>query len=79
MTEPAYRRLRDLNERYGLGNNYVLTVLLKRLDDYAEPERLEAAFRDFISEYGAPAAAAEMKQEKTTPDAQPPAGDTEDR
>lgn len=56
VTGPAYDRLRALNARHGLSNNYLLTVLLERLDDYADPERLDAAFRDFIAEYGAPGA-----------------------
>ncbi|MEM6488516.1 MAG: hypothetical protein AAF677_09675 [Pseudomonadota bacterium] len=54
LTEEAYASLRALNERYGLGNNYLLTVLLERLDDIAEPEALDGAFRAFIAEYGAP-------------------------
>lgn len=54
LTDSAYARLRALNEVYGLGNNYLLTVLLERLDDVADPEKLDAAFRDFIKEYGAP-------------------------
>ncbi|MEM6438277.1 MAG: hypothetical protein AAF763_01070 [Pseudomonadota bacterium] len=54
LTEPAYQRLRALNESYGLGNNYLLTVLLERLDDYADEAKLAAAFEDFIAEYGAP-------------------------
>ena len=54
LTEPAYDRLRALNEAYGLGNNYLLTVLLERLDEIADPDRLDAAFRAFIAEYGAP-------------------------
>ncbi len=54
VTEEAYGRLRELNARYGLSNNYLLTVLLERLDAYADAERLEAVFRDFISDYGAP-------------------------
>ncbi len=53
-TEEAYARLRALNARYGLSNNYLLTVLLERLDDYADADRLAAAFDDFIAEYGAP-------------------------
>ena len=56
LTEPAYEKLRALNESYGLGNNYLLTVLLERLDDYADPAQLAAAFEEFIAEYGAPAA-----------------------
>ncbi len=54
LTEAAYGRLRQLNETWGLSNNYLLTVLLERLDDYADKARLEAAFRDFIAEYGTP-------------------------
>ncbi len=55
LTEPAHARLRALNARYGLSNSYLLTVLLERLDDIADAERLDRAFREFIAEYGAPA------------------------
>lgn len=55
FTEPAYERLRAFNEEYGLGNNYLLTVLLERLDDYADADKLAAVFEEFIEEYGAPA------------------------
>ena len=55
LTDPAYERLRALNEEYGLGNNYLLTVLLERLDDYADADKLAAVFDEFIAEYGAPA------------------------
>lgn len=54
LTDAAYRRLRRLNRTYGLGNNYLLTVLLENLDHIAEPAQLDAAFRAFIAEYGAP-------------------------
>ncbi len=54
LTEDAYARLRALNEAYNLGNNYLLTVLLERLDDYADADKLDVVFRDFIAEYGAP-------------------------
>lgn len=54
LTEEAYARLRALNARYGLGNDYLLVVLLERLDDYADPGKLDSAFREFIAEYGAP-------------------------
>ena len=54
LTEPAYERLRALNEEYGMGNNYLLTVLLERLDDYADADKLVAVFEEFIEEYGAP-------------------------
>lgn len=56
LTEAAHDRLRALNARHGLGNNYLLTVLLERLDDYADPAALDAAFADFIAAYGAPKA-----------------------
>ena len=54
LTDAAYARLRDLNDRYGLGNNYLLVVLLEHLDDYADADRLDTVFREFIDEYGAP-------------------------
>ena len=54
LTENAYMRLRALNGRYGLSNNYLLTVLLERLDEYADKKRLAAAFDALIAEYGAP-------------------------
>lgn len=57
LSEAAYARLRALNDRYGLGNNYLLVVLLEKLDDYADPGSLHKAFDDFIAEYGAPAKA----------------------
>ena len=61
LTEKAYGRLRDLNAEYGLGNNYLLTVLLENLDRFADPARLKGAFEDFIPEYGAPQPGAGMK------------------
>lgn len=57
MTDAAYDRLRALNALYGLSNNYLLTVLLERLDDYADSGRLDAVFRGFVAEHGAPAPA----------------------
>ncbi|MFT6582823.1 MAG: hypothetical protein ACJAU6_003269 [Alphaproteobacteria bacterium] len=54
LSENAYARLRALNERWGLGNNYLLVVLLEKLDEFADPENLDKAFEDFIEEYGAP-------------------------
>lgn len=55
LTEEAYERLRGLNAAYGLSNNYLLTVLLERLDEFADPAKLDAAYQRFIAEYGAPA------------------------
>ncbi|MCR9139332.1 MAG: hypothetical protein NXI27_25255 [Alphaproteobacteria bacterium] len=54
LTEDAYSRLRDLNEKWGLGNNYLLVVLLEHLDAYADADKLDTVFRDFIEEFGAP-------------------------
>ncbi|MEO0621918.1 MAG: hypothetical protein AAF183_06775 [Pseudomonadota bacterium] len=56
LTEPAYARLRALNAEYGLGNDYLLVVLLEHLDEYADEGRLKAAFETFIAEFGAPPA-----------------------
>lgn len=54
MTDKAYARLRALNTEYGLGNNYLLVVLLENLDEFADPALLEAAFGKFLEEYGGP-------------------------
>ena len=54
LTEAAYARLRELNADWGLGNNYLLVVLLENLDRYADKDRLDDVFRAFIEEYGAP-------------------------
>ncbi|MGB7285798.1 MAG: hypothetical protein WBC71_02600 [Salaquimonas sp.] len=54
MSEAAYERLRELNKHHGLGNNYLLTVLLENLDTYCDQAKLETVFAEFISEYGSP-------------------------
>lgn len=54
LSEDAYARLRNLNERWGLGNNYLLVVLLEYLDTYADSKKLDEVFETFIEEYGAP-------------------------
>jgi len=54
LSEPAYARLRALNAEYGLGNNYLLTVLLENLDEIADAGALRRAFDRFVAEYGAP-------------------------
>ena len=56
LSDTAYNRLRAISAETGLSNNYCLTVLLENLDAIAAPGRLEAAYRRFIAEYGAPAA-----------------------
>ena len=57
LSEAAYARIRKLNETWQLGNNYLLTALLERLDAYADPTKLDQVFKDFIDEYGAPKSA----------------------
>ena len=52
---------RALNEKYGLGNNYLLTVLLENLDETTAAKKLDKAFKRFIAEYGAPSPAVAMK------------------
>jgi len=54
LSEKAYANLRDLNAKWGLGNNYLLVVLLENLDQVADQQSLDKAFEDFIAEYGAP-------------------------
>lgn len=54
LSEDAYARLRGLNAAYGLGNNYLLTVLLENLDRIVDADEMDRVYRDFIAEYGAP-------------------------
>ena len=54
LSEAAYAKLRALNGKWGLGNNYLLVVLLENLERYADQEELDRVFREFIDEYGAP-------------------------
>lgn len=54
LTEAAHDRLRELNARWKLSNNYLLVVLLENLDAIADPDKLDQAFERFIAEYGAP-------------------------
>lgn len=54
LTEEAYANLRQLNDKWLLGNNYLLVVLLENLEKFADKDRLEQVFEEFIREYGAP-------------------------
>ncbi|MDF1719513.1 MAG: hypothetical protein P1U65_02460 [Minwuia sp.] len=56
LSEDAYARLRALNARHGFGNNYLLTILLERLDDVVDAEALDRIYAEFAAEYGAPSA-----------------------
>ncbi|WP_428386228.1 hypothetical protein [Mucisphaera sp.] len=55
LSEEAYGRLRLLNEAYGYGNNYLLTVLLEHLDELTTEKKLERVFGRFEAAYGSPA------------------------
>ena len=55
LSEKAYEQLRQLNEQYHYGNNYLLTIILENLDSIADQEALDRAFAAFAEEYGAPA------------------------
>lgn len=57
LSEKAYARLRDLNEQYHYGNNYLLTILLENLDEVVNQAALKQAYASFETEYGAPKAA----------------------
>lgn len=54
MTEKAYARLRALAAETGLGNNYLLTILLENLDRFADQGELNAVFEEIFETYGRP-------------------------
>lgn len=54
-SEKAYDVLRELNGQYHYSNNYLITILLENLDKFADREKLDQVFKDFIQEYGQPA------------------------
>ena len=55
LSEDAYSRLRQLNEKYHYGNNYLLTILLENFDAIVDEDAVDKVFADFAAEYGAPA------------------------
>ena len=63
MSEDAYRQLRALNDKYGYGNNYLLTIVLEHFEEITDSEAVDRVFADFAEEYGAPAAG-QMKRNK---------------
>ena len=63
LSEKAYAQLRSLNEKYGYGNNYLLTVLLENLERISNQDALEHAFTVFEAEYGAPETAKKKKKQ----------------
>jgi hypothetical protein len=62
LSEAAYENLRQLNERYHYGNNYLLTILLENIESIADRDALDKAFTDFAAEFGAPAPGNAKKQ-----------------
>lgn len=54
LSEEAYAQLRALNARYGYGNNYLLTILLENLEEFADEQAMDQVFQRFIAAYGAP-------------------------
>ncbi|MEO1700893.1 MAG: hypothetical protein AAFR71_02485 [Pseudomonadota bacterium] len=54
ISTTAYAKLRALNERHHLSNNYLLTVLLKNIDEIADDAKLDGALQRFIAKFGAP-------------------------
>ena len=54
LSDEAYAKLRTLNQKWGLGNNYLLEVLLMHLDEIADPAQLDAVFEHWIAHWGAP-------------------------
>ena len=61
LSDKAYENLRDLNKRYGYGNNYLLTIILESVDRVLDPSELDLIFREFENEYGAPKLASMKK------------------
>ncbi len=55
LSEEAYAQLRALNQQFGYGNNYLLTILLENFEAITKAGAVKKAFADFAAEYGAPA------------------------
>ncbi len=55
LSDKAYKILRALNEKYGYGNNYLLTILLENFEGITSHKEVEKVFDKFKAEYGAPA------------------------
>lgn len=54
LSDEAYAKLRALNAKWGLGNNYLLEVLLMHLEQVTDAEALDQVFEQWITEWGAP-------------------------
>ena len=55
LSEKAYKQLRGLNEEYGYGNNYLLTIVLENFEAITDPKAVAKIFSDFKAGYGSPA------------------------
>lgn len=51
LTGAAYANLRVLAERSGLGNNYVLTVLLEEMGRVVDLDAFDAAVREMLDRH----------------------------
>ncbi len=54
MTPEAYANLRRLAEDSGLGNNYVLTVLLENMARTIDRDGFRQAVRELVEKHGPP-------------------------
>jgi hypothetical protein len=54
LSEKAYANLRELNQRYHFGNNYLLTILLENIESIADKEKVDRIISSFAEEFGAP-------------------------
>lgn len=54
MTPEAYANLRALAEESGLGNNYVLTVLLENMPRTIDREGFRSAVRELVEKHCPP-------------------------
>ena len=54
MTPEAYANLRELAEESGLGNNYVLTVLLENMSETIDRKQFRRAVQALIDKHCKP-------------------------
>jgi len=54
LSDKAYENLRNLNEKYHYGNNYLLTIILENFATITDSKSVEKVFDNFKNDYGAP-------------------------
>jgi len=54
LSDKAYENLRNLNEKYHYGNNYLLTIILENFATITDTKSVEKVFDNFKNDYGAP-------------------------